>query len=225
MAVAISRCVGDGENVGVGENSPVPTAGVLLARRLHAPGVRLRLRSANSPVPGTVPYIGSKEFFDFAQRGKLDLFFLSGVQIDHHGNLNLHVLGAYGAPSRRFPGSFGSAVLYPIVKRVILFRMEHSPRVFVERVDFVTAAGRPDRVITPMAVLIPNPASGELELATYHPGQSVDSVRAATGFKLAVRADVRQTPPPTAEELSELRGPVRSELATVYPAYAAAIGT
>ena len=219
MAVAIARCVVDGENVGVGENSPVPTAGVLLARRLHAPAVRLRLRAANSPVPGTVPYIGSKEFFDLAQRGRVDLFFLSGVQIDRQANLNLHVLGQYASPTRRFPGSFGSAVLYPIVKRVILFRMEHSPRVFVEKVDFITAAGRPDRVITPLAVMVPNPVSGDLELATYHPGQSVDSVRAATGFRLEVRADVSETPAPTARELSELRGRVHEELASIYPVY------
>jgi len=54
---------------------------VLLARRLHAPNLRLR-----SPgLGGAVAFIGSKEFFDFAQRGQLDLFFLSGIQTRRPG--------------------------------------------------------------------------------------------------------------------------------------------
>ncbi len=217
MAVQIARQVRDGENVGVGVNSPIPAAGVLLARFLNAPSARLRM-------PGSAhgePFKGSKEFFDMAQRGKIDLFFLSGVQIDRRGSINLHVLGDPDRPARRFPGAFGSAVLYYVVKRVIVFRTEHSPRVLVGRVDFVTASGgggRPDRVVTPRAVLIPG-ADGELELASYHPGESVESVRAATGWPLRVRDDVHQTEPPTGRELELLRGPVYEELATVYPRY------
>lgn len=219
MAVAIARRVRDGERVGVGENSPIPTAGVLLARRLHAPSVQLRLRAGDSPVPGTVAFVGSKEFFDFAQRGKLDLFFLSGVQIDPRGRINLHVLGDYEHPRRRFPGAFGSAVLYPIVRRVILFRTEHSPRVFVPELDFVTAAGTPECVITPLGVLEPDPATGLLGLASHHPGQTLESVRAATGFELAPRPGAAATPAPTDAELKLLRGPVEEELAAVYPRF------
>ena len=223
MAALIARRVRDGECVGVGENSPVPTAGVLLARRLHAPKIRLRLRSADTPAPGSVPFIGSKEFFDFAQRGKLDLFFLSGIQIDRRARINLHVLGDYERPRRRFPGAFGSAVLYPIVRRVILFRAEHSPRVFVPEVDFVTAAGTPECVVTPLAVLEPNPDTGFLELASWHPGQSPASVRSATGFELPLRPGARESEPPTPRELELLRGPVREELRALYPRYVEAL--
>jgi len=81
MAVVIAREVRDGESVGVGVNSPIPAAGALLARHLHAPRAALRLRG----VDDAVPFVGSKEFFDFAQRGRLDLFFLSGIQIDARG--------------------------------------------------------------------------------------------------------------------------------------------
>jgi glutaconate CoA-transferase subunit B len=218
MAAVIARGVRDGEAVGIGVNSPVPTAGVLLARRLHAPNLRLR-----SPgLGGAVAFIGSKEFFDFAQRGQLDLFFLSGIQIDAQARINLHVLGDYAHPERRFAGAFGSAVLYPVVGRVILFRLEHSPRVFVEEVDFVTAAGRPDFVVTPKAVLKPHPETGRLELASYHPGESVESVRAATGFELAARADAHETSPPSEAELELLRGPILEEMAGAYPSYVAA---
>jgi hypothetical protein len=56
------------------------------------------------------------------------------------GNINLVCTGAYPATDVRWPGSFGSAYLYHLVLRVILFREEHSPRVFVPKVDFISAA-------------------------------------------------------------------------------------
>ena len=211
MATVIARDVRDGETVGIGVNSPIPAAGVLLARRLHAPGVRIRLRG----IDDGVPFIGSKEFFDLAQRGSLDLFFLSGIQIDARGRINMHRVGG-----RRFPGAFGSAVLYPLVKRVILFRTEHSPRVFVPDLEFVTAAGRPHLVVTPKAVLAPG-EDGLLELVSWHPGESAASVQAATGFKLPVRQGAGETAAPTAEELALLRGPVLAEMTAAYPEYVA----
>jgi len=217
MACAIARALRDGERVGVGVNSPIPAAAVLLARLGHAPNLRFWLRG----VPGAEPFLGSKEFFDFAQRGKLDVFFLSGVQIDLRGRVNLHVLGDYERPKRRFPGAFGSAVLYPIVPRVILFRTEHSPRVFVPRVDFVSAAGTPDRVVTPLAVMGFDRAAGRLVLESTHPGQSIESVREATGFHLLARPLVRETRPPSDAELRLLREEVYPLLAGVYPSFVA----
>ncbi len=217
MATVISRRLRDGERVGVGVNSPIPTAGALLARATHAPHLQLRLPGSRE---GEV-FLGSKEFFDMAQRGKIDVFFLSGVQIDRRARLNMHVLGDYDRPRRRFAGAFGSAVLYPVIRRVILFRTEHSPRALVEAVDFVTAAGAPDCLVTPKALL--TFAGGELELASFSPGESVESVRAATGWDLRVRADVGETPGPTAAELAALRDPVRARLAEVYPRYVEAL--
>jgi len=207
MAAVISRRLLDGERVGVGVNSAIPTAAVLLARATHAPNLRLRLPGR----PEGELFLGSKEFFDMAQRGKIDVFFLSGVQIDRRARINLHVLGDYARPRRRFAGAFGSAVLYPLIPRVILFRAEHSPRTLVESVDFVTAAGTPDCLVTPKALL--TFGDGELELAAYSPGESVDSVREATGWPLRVRGDVRETPAPSAEELGILRGSVRAATA------------
>ena len=215
MACAIARAIHDGDRVGIGVNSPIPAAGVLLAQRSHAPRLRFRLPG----VDGAVPFMGSKEFFDFAQRGELDVFFLSGIQIDMGGRINLHVLGDYGRPRRRFPGAFGSAVLYPLVPRVILFRTEHTPRVFVPCVDFVTASGSPDRVVTPLAVLGFDPTAARLVLDSYHRGQSVETVQAATGFELTSSSDVRETPEPTAEEVRILRDEVYPLLAGVYPGY------
>jgi glutaconate CoA-transferase, subunit B len=211
MSAVIAREVRDGESVGIGVNSPIPAAGVLLARHLHAPAAQIRLRG----VAGGVPLIGSKEFFDLAQRGKLDLFFLSGIQIDPVGRINLHRVAG-----RRFPGAFGSAVLYPLLKRVILFRTEHSPRVFVPKLDFVTATGRPLLVVTPKAVLAPG-EDGLLEVVSWHPGETAASVAAATGFELRVRPGAGETVPPSEDELRVLRDVVYPEMAAGFPQYVA----
>lgn len=213
MACIIARALRDGERVGVGVNSPIPAAGVLLARMTHAPQLRFRVVG----VPGTIPFHGSKEFFDLASRGGLDVFFMSGVQIDAHARINLHE-----AAGRRFAGAFGTAVLYSVVPRVILFRTEHSPRTFVPAVDFVTAAGRPNMVVTPLAVLAPEGASGRLVLRSWHPGQTAESVQAATGFRLGLEPGAAETPPPAASELTALRDRVYPSLTAAYPRFVAA---
>ena len=50
-------------------------------------------------------------------------------------------IGDYEHPKVRFPGSFGSAYLYYVVPKVILFRTEHSRRTLVPKVDFISAPG------------------------------------------------------------------------------------
>ena len=84
---------------------------------------------------------GARELFDCAGQGRIDVFFLSGGQIDGHGNVNLVSTGDYAHPQVRFPGSFGSAYLYYVVPKVILFRTEHSRRTLVPQVDFISAPG------------------------------------------------------------------------------------
>ncbi|MGH7277826.1 MAG: CoA-transferase, partial [Candidatus Rokuibacteriota bacterium] len=159
MAAAIAREVRDGETVGVGTLAPVPATGVLLAHLTHAPRSRVIIFNH----PDHWPFRnGSKEFYDFAQRGGFDLFFLSGGQIDRHGNLNLIAAGDVARPAARFPGGAGAAMLYYLPRRIVVFRTDHSPRVFVERVDHVTGPGRtppdvvrpgrPWKVVTPLCV-------------------------------------------------------------------------
>ncbi len=79
---------------------------------------------------------GARELFDCAGQGRIDAFFLSGGQIDGGANINLVGVGDvadYPRAPARFPGSFGSAYLYFVVPRVILFHSEHTPRVLVPR--------------------------------------------------------------------------------------------
>jgi glutaconate CoA-transferase subunit B len=72
-----------------------------------------------------------------------------------------------------------------------------------ERVGLVR--GGPAAVITTLGVFRFDPDTREMYLASYHPGQSVDSVKAATGWDLRVAADVGATPTPTGEELAIVR--------------------
>jgi glutaconate CoA-transferase, subunit B len=224
MAVTIAREVRDGETVGVGAVSPIPAAGCILAEQLHAPDITLIILDCEEYYPFPA---GSSELHFLAQRGELDLFFLSGIQFDRRGNFNLHVIGDYHAPTIRMAGAYGSAMLYYMAHRVILFRDQHTKRIFVEQVDFVTAAGvtpeyvyregGPALLVTPKAVLAWDKASGEWMLAKTQPGSSVDDVTQNTGFDLRVAQSVAPALTPTDHELITLRTVVRAKLARSYP--------
>jgi glutaconate CoA-transferase subunit B len=104
----------------------------------------------------------------------------------------------------------------PTARRVILWRTKHDRRTFVERLDFVTAAGNVDRVVTPLGIFARH--EGRLEVESLHPGVTPEAFRDATGFAVCVGPETPVTPPPTAEELAVLRAidpgeVVRSEFA------------
>jgi len=229
MAIIISREVRDFETIGVGAVSPIPAAGSILAEQLHASHAQIIILGSNEKRYYPFPAGGSELHF-LAQRGDLDLFFLSGLQIDREGNINLHVIGDYEAPRMRLPGAYGSAMLYYMAHRVILFRTEHTTRTFIEKVDFITAPGAtpanvhreggPTLVVTPKAILAWNPLSHEWILESVHPGSSLEDVQANTGFPLKVAASIKMTPFPSDQELFTLRTVVRDKLKPIYPEFA-----
>jgi glutaconate CoA-transferase, subunit B len=124
-------------HVAVGAASPIPGAAALLARA-RDPGLRVSVLGSERHNPFTD---GGRELFDCAAQGRIDAFFLGGGQIDGEANINLIGVGGYPQSRVRWPGSFGSAYLYFLVPRVILFREEHSARVLVPKVEFVSAPG------------------------------------------------------------------------------------
>ncbi|MDH4192050.1 MAG: CoA synthetase, partial [Betaproteobacteria bacterium] len=140
LACALANLVGEAAHVAVGAASPIPAMACLLLRaRQRALGeapLRVSLLHKRRGNPFTD---GSRELFDLAGQGRIDLFFLGGAQIDGEANINLVGTGEYPGTERRFPGSFGSAFMYFSARRTILFRDEHSARVLVPRVDFVSA--------------------------------------------------------------------------------------
>ena len=106
------------------------------------------------------PFVTGKDFHFHAQRGQLDLFFISAIEIDQHGNFNLHVIGDRDEPDVLMPGQYGTGMLYYAVPRIVMFRTEHTRRSFVDKVNYVSGAGtspngvsrrtREVKVITPI---------------------------------------------------------------------------
>jgi glutaconate CoA-transferase subunit B len=230
LADVIARLIGDVRHVAVGNASPIPATAALLCRaRGHGrPYVSLlQSRKHNFFTDGGC------ELFDCAAQGRIDVFFLSGGEIDGEGNINLVSIGDHDHPKVRFPGSFGSAHLYYVVPKVILFRTEHSRRTLVPKVGFVSApGGSPDNVFRPGGpiALVTNrcvfgfdKSKRRFRLDSVHPGRTIDEVIEHTGFDFDRPADVPTTAPPSAESLRLMREVVAPELAEVYPQFAAAV--
>jgi glutaconate CoA-transferase subunit B len=217
MVVSLARLLRDGETVFHGVASPLPMVAILVAKRLHAPNlVYLNITGSIDPRPdrlpvstvdplllrGTRSLVTLTDLFDLSARGRLDTAFLSGVQIDRQGRINMSVIGDFARPKVRLPGGAGSAAIMPTARRTILWRTRHDPRSFVERLDFVTAAGNVDRVVTPLCVF--QRRDGILEVESVHPGVTPEVLRAATRFGIEVDASTAVTPVPTEDELAAL---------------------
>ncbi len=233
MAVAMARLLRDGEVVFNGVGSFLPMLAIELARRLHAPNlVYLNIGGGMDARPETLPWsstdpallagtagiVDQPEFYQLVMRGGVDAMFLGAAQIDAAGRVNSSLIGELGRPAARLPGGGGAAVILPTARRVILWRARHDRRTFVEKLDFVTAAGNVDRVVTPLCVMrretaggaagAPAGAGGEtgrLTVEMLHPGVTPETLRLRTGFPVQIPSDCPQTPPPSPEELAAIR--------------------
>jgi glutaconate CoA-transferase subunit B len=208
LACVIARLIGDARHVAVGAASPIPAAGTFLLQQ-RMPSLRVSLLAKRRGNPFTE---GSRELFDLAGQGRIDVFFLGGAQIDGGACVNL-----VAAEGKRFPGSFGSAFMYPMVPRTILFREEHSKRVLVPKVEFVSARGDPAALLTGKALFSWDKHRRRFRLQSTH--EPFD-VRGHTGFGYDAPEEVPLTPGPAPEELMLLRGPVAQRMAADYPDFA-----
>lgn len=234
MIAASARTLG-GERicfVGVG----LPNIVCNLAQRTVAPQLQLvyeagvfGARPARLPlsigdptlVSGSTAVTSMFELFAFyLQAGLIDVAFLGGAQIDRFGNLNTTVIGDYGNPKVRLPGS-GGACEIAIHARKILVIMRQAPRSFVETLDFRTSPGHsgdperdrargwfgsgPTSVVTDLGTYGFDEETGEMTLLTLHPGVSLDEVRDSMAWGPKVAGDLGETPPPTDDELRIIR--------------------
>ncbi len=226
LADTIAALIGDVRHVAVGNASPIPALAALVARARGGGRPYVSLLQSRKHNFFTD---GGRELFDCAGQGRIDVFFLSGGQIDGAGNVNLVSTGDYKNPDVRFPGSFGSAYLYYVVPKVILFRLEHSRRTLVPKVDFISAPGTSDAnvyrpggpiaLITNRCVFSFNRAERRFKLASIHPGHTMEEVVENTGFDFDRPADIPATASPSAETLRLMCEVVASELAEVYPQF------
>jgi glutaconate CoA-transferase subunit B len=210
LACVIARLIGGARHVAVGAASPIPATGCLLLKAQGAP-LRVSFLHKRKGNPFTE---GSRELFDLAGQGRIDVFFLGGAQIDGAANINL-----VRAEGRRFPGSFGSAFMYPVVPRTILFREEHSRRTLVPKVEFVSAAGNPQALLTGKALFAWQKDRRRFRLESVHPGHTAEEVRNDTGFDFDFQ-EINTTKEPSEQELALLRGPVAQAIQADYPDFA-----
>jgi glutaconate CoA-transferase, subunit B len=227
LIVTIARLLQGCRTVAVGNSSPIPGAASLLARAKSNGAVRVLMLGSLKHNAFTD---GGRELFDCAAQGRIDAFFLGGGQIDGQANLNLVGAGEYPRWQQRFPGSFGSAYLYYLIPRVILFREEHTPRVLVPKVDFISAAGvtppevyrrgGPRALVTARCVFDFDREKQRFRLASVHPGETAESIRANTGFDYDAPPQVPATTPPDDADLRLLDGQIADEIAETYPRFA-----
>lgn len=129
--------------------------------------------------------------------------FLGAAQIDQRGRLNSTVIGPREHPRVRLPGGGGAAVLAQVVRHVVVWRTRHTKQVFVPAVDFVTAQGNVEAVVTPLGVLAFQ--DGRLILEARFPGVLLEDVEAGTGFPVLPQTDVPVLEP-TEDELRIIQG-------------------
>ena len=227
----LADMLAEDRHVAVGAAPPIPGAAALLAKAEKAARNQGRMQVTIIHSRRHNPFTdGSRELFDCAARGMIDSFFLGGVQIDGQANINLVGIGEYPSLKKRFPGSFGSALMYYVVPKVILFREEHSPRTLVEKVDFISAPGAsapgvhrpggPHALVTNRCVMDFDRTRARFVLRSVHPGETVDSVREATGFDFDVAPDVAQTRLPSDARLDLIRAEIAPQILTFYPEFA-----
>jgi glutaconate CoA-transferase, subunit B len=234
MTVAAARHLNDGDVCFVGIGLPSTAAnlarrthapGLVLVYEsgcLGARPERLPLSIGDGELAATAQAVVSvPEVFNYwLQPGRIDVGFLGAAQLDRYANLNTTVIGDYRDPKVRLPGAGGAPEIAAYCREVIVV-LRHTRRAFVERVDFVTSFGYgegpggrerlglsgagPRLVVTDLGILEPDPHSCELTLTRVHPGVTVDQVRDATGWRLAVADPVGSTEPPTPAELAALR--------------------
>jgi glutaconate CoA-transferase subunit B len=235
MTVAAARALADGMTCFVGIGLPSAASNLARATHapnlvliyesgtIGAKPDRLPLSIGDGILAETADaVVAVPEIFNYwLQPGRIDVGFLGAAQIDKFANINTTVIGAdYAEPKVRLPGAGGAPEIAACCKEVIVIARQ-SRRKFVERVDFITSVGfgdgpgsrdylglpgaGPQRVITDLGVLEPDPESCELVLTAVYPGVSAAEVKERTGWDLRVAADLGEIAAPSLAELSVLR--------------------
>ena len=231
LICTIASLLENSQHVAVGMASPVPGSASLLAReerKNHINRLRLSMIGGDTNNPFTD---GGRELFDCSGQGRIDTFFLGGVQIDGKANVNLVGTGKYPRLDRRFPGSFGSAYMYFVIPKVILFRPEHTRRVFVPKVDFISAPGTseegvyrtggPYALLSELCLMMFDRQRRRFRLRSIHPGHSLEEIQDNTGFSFDIPKKICETTIPNEERLELLRKRISPEIAKVYPEFVA----
>lgn len=226
---AVAECFRDGGETLANPIGTVPMIGGRLARASFSPDLLMTdgeaLLIANDEAfewPGgkvVETYNPYRAMFDVVWSGRRHVI-MGASQIDAFGNQNFAAIGDdYQRPKAQLLG-FRGAPGNTVNNATSYWVPNHSPRVFVGKVDVVTGVGWDRaaeagpaasrfidlrRVVTNLAVLDWETPERRMRLRSVHPGVTVDDVVAATGFELVVPGDVPESRLPTPEELRLIR--------------------
>ncbi len=229
ICVCIARQCRDGEIVAQGIATPLVAAGYLLARRTHAPNLMFASAIGQSVCRDWAP-LGlarveslwldkAMQTAGFA-RAVAEMLprlrpreFFRPAQVDAHGNFNNLALGTdYYHPRLRLPGSGGIPDVTTYEDTISLYVPRHSRVTFVEKVDFVSGLGHtaqrtrgagPRYLVTDLGQF--DFAAGRMRLTSIHPGETLERIKAKTGFAFEVAPDCGPTEPPTSAEVRLLQ--------------------
>lgn len=233
MAVAGARELKNHQVVAVGLGLPI--VATFLAKRTHAPNMTMLFElGVIDPEPietgvgladPRVWYRASvlSSFVDILgtvlHKGRVDVGFLGGLEIDQYGNLNTTYLGDPRGKFRHMIGSGGANDIASCAHKTIVI-MRHESRKLKGTISFVTSPGYvdggdsraragllggPSRVITDKAVFGFEPSTKRMALISIHPGNTLDGVLKDMGFTPQVPERVPFTEPPTPEQLRLIR--------------------
>jgi acyl CoA:acetate/3-ketoacid CoA transferase beta subunit len=193
----------------------IPSVGARLARLSFSPDLLLTdgealLVRPDGTAEGWLPY---RQHLELVTGGRRHVM-MGASQIDRYGNQNIACVGDWAKPARQLLGVRGAPV-NTLNNPTSYWIPKHSRRVFVAKVDMVCGVGydraagaryhRLGRVVSDLGVFDFATPDRSMRLASLHPGVSVEQVREATGFELAVPDEVPYTREPTAEELRLIR--------------------
>ena len=236
IAILLSRELQDNEVGSWGVGGIIPMAAIMLAQKMHAPGIIIGGERVYNPKPSSLaaglddPVLMEKaeaiegfwEIFGHWHKG-VDFFFYSGMQIDVYGNLNLHLIGSVERPKLRGPG-VANISLIQRCKKIFLYSPDHDKKKFVEKVDFISAPGHlsgpqskrdagifnagPVICVTPIAIFDFDPLTLRMRVQSIHAHSTIEEVRSKTGFELNASGPIEVTKEPTELELKILRGQI-----------------
>jgi glutaconate CoA-transferase subunit B len=227
MIYQIALSIEDGILAFHGFGSPLVQLALHLAKRTHAPNLILVAGATYgiNPVPafltpttndftmnrGAECHLTIEELFDLAASGRMGRMFLSGLQIDHWGNMNVTRLGNNDRLTLKLPGGGGGCNLSGDADHVTIWTAAHRTHAdakgrrryrLVERCDFVTSVGHrtaeglprsslpfrgrgPDCIITDLGVFGFND-DGHAELHAVYPDTGIELVAENTEFDFPV---------------------------------------
>ena len=242
----LALTVEDGTLAFHGFGSPLVQLALHLAKRRHAPNLVL-IAGATYGVNPAPPFLTStsndwvmnrgaecsldiEELFDIGASGRLGRMFLSGLQIDKWGNMNVTRLGSDDRLKLKLPGGGGGCNLSCDAEHVTIWTAAHRALPddrgrrryrLVDACDFITSVGHrtaddraratmpyrgngPDSIITDLGVFDFD-ETGHARLTKVYPDTDADMVRENTGFEFPVCDNIQVADLPSSGMLEFIR--------------------